>query len=97
VNISEIIPSPHLRATVGYGVFAPSARQGYMTEGLTLIQRLAFGELGLHRLEADIQPDNYRSKRLVERVGFTREGVSPRFVLIDGTWRDHERWALVAD
>jgi ribosomal-protein-alanine N-acetyltransferase len=96
INISEIVRGPYLRATVGYGVFAPSEKQGYMTEGLKLAIQLAFDELGLHRLEADIQPGNLRSKQLVERVGFHREGLSPGFVLISGTWRDHERWAVTA-
>jgi ribosomal-protein-alanine N-acetyltransferase len=54
-------------------------------------------ELGLHRLEANIQPENLASIGLVRRLGFRREGMPPRYLRINGEWRDHERWALLAD
>lgn len=94
VNISEIIRGPYQRATVGYNAFVPWAGQGYMSEGFTLVVRFAFDDLGLHRLEADIQPDNEPSLRFARKVGFRREGYSPAFAYIDGAWRDHERWAI---
>jgi ribosomal-protein-alanine N-acetyltransferase len=97
VGISDIIRGPYQRATVGYYVFSPSSRQGYMTEGFDLVFRLAFTDLKLHRLEADIQPGNKSSVKLARRVGFRHEGYSPGFVLIDGSWRDHERWAITSD
>ncbi|GHJ34182.1 hypothetical protein TPA0910_86150 [Streptomyces hygroscopicus subsp. sporocinereus] len=63
-----------------------------MTEGLGLLIQHAFGELGLHRPEANIQPDNTPSLALVKRLGFEREGYSTAFQFINGEWRDHERW-----
>jgi len=75
----------------------PFAGEGYMSEGLRLVARHAFGKLGLHRLEANIQPGNRASIRLVRGGGFRREGFSPRYLKIFGRWRDHERWALTAD
>ena len=59
--------------------------------------RYAFGTLGLHRLEANIQPENSASIALARRCGFRREGFSPRYLKIGGRWRDHERWAILAE
>lgn len=97
VNISNIVHLSFRNATLGYYGFAPFDGQGYLTEGLTLAIRRAFGELGLHRLEANIQPGNERSIALVERLGFRYEGYSPRMLKIGGRWRDHERWAILAE
>jgi ribosomal-protein-alanine N-acetyltransferase len=68
-----------------------------MAEGLALVLRQTFGPLKLHRLEANIQPGNDASKRLVERAGFEYEGYSPRYLKIGGRWRDHERWAITRE
>jgi ribosomal-protein-alanine N-acetyltransferase len=68
-----------------------------MTAGLAAVVNDAFTSLGLHRLEANIQPDNTPSLNLVRRLGFQREGFSPRYLLVDGQWRDHERWAVLAE
>lgn len=73
------------------------ARMGFMTEALSSVANYAFGELGLHRLEANIQPENAASIALVRRLGFQKEGYSPRYLRMDGEWRDHERWALLSD
>ena len=68
-----------------------------MTEALGSAISYAFGELGLHRLEANIQPANHASIALVRRLGFQNEGYSPRYLRINGEWQDHERWALLGD
>jgi ribosomal-protein-alanine N-acetyltransferase len=68
-----------------------------MRLGLAEVVTLAFRAYGLHRLEANIQPGNERSRRLVERLGFRCEGLSPRYLKIGGRWRDHERWAITSE
>jgi len=68
-----------------------------MGEGLALLLAVAYRGLKLHRVEANIQPSNAPSIALVRRAGFTREGFSRRYVKIGGRWRDHERWAMLAE
>jgi ribosomal-protein-alanine N-acetyltransferase len=68
-----------------------------MKEGLSLTLRVAFRKLRLHRLEANIQPGNARSRGLVKSLGFGLEGYSPRYLKIGGRWRDHERWAILRE
>jgi ribosomal-protein-alanine N-acetyltransferase len=97
ININEIVRGAAQFGFIGYGGVAAYSGQGYMTEGLRLILRRAFTELGLHRLEANIQPANASSIALVRRLGFVREGFSERYLKINGRWRDHERWAIRAE
>lgn len=96
-NFSEIVRGAFQSAYLGYYGFAAHAGQGYMSEGLALVLRVGFGTLRLHRIEVNVQPVNTRSISLVRRGGFTREGYSRRYVKIAGRWRDHERWALLAE
>ncbi|NKZ06253.1 GNAT family N-acetyltransferase [Actinomadura latina] len=97
VNINGIVRGCYQRGMLGYSAFLPYAGRGYVGEGVGLAVEYAFGELGLHRVEADIQPGNTASVQLVRRLGFRKEGFSPGFIKIDGVWRDHERWARVVD
>lgn len=96
-NFSEIVRGVFQSTYLGYYGFAPHAGQGYMTEGMALALDVAFRKLRLHRVEVNIQPTNARSLALAERVGFTREGYSRRYVKIAGRWRDHVRLALLAE
>jgi len=97
INLNHIVRGTFQNASLGYYVGEPYQGQGYMQQGLEQLLRLAFSSLGLHRLEANIQPDNLRSKALVDLCGFEYEGLSRDFLFIDGRWRDHERWSAVAD
>ncbi len=96
-NLSHITRGALQSAYLGYAVGKPYAGNRYMREGLDLVLRRAFLELGLHRIEANIQPGNHASIALARGAGFSREGFSRRYLKIGGRWRDHERWAILVD
>ncbi len=97
MTLSEIVRGSFQSAYLVYYAFEPHAGGGYMRAGLQKVIAHAFGKLKLHRLEANIQPGNERSLSLARSLGFTREGYSTRYLKVCGRWRDHERWALLAD
>jgi len=97
ITVSEIVRGSFLSGYLGYYAFMPHHHRGYMTLGLQAVVRKAFHELRLHRLEANIQPENVASRQLVRRLGFRKEGLSLRYLKIGGRWRDHERWALTVE
>jgi len=95
INLTNIVMGAFCSGYLGYYVFAGFDGRGLMTQGLNAVVRHAFKELGLHRVEANIQPGNTASIALAKRCGFTLEGYSPKYLKIAGRWRDHERWARV--
>ena len=97
ITLSQIFLGGFRTAYLGCYVGASYAGRGIMTEALQLMLRYAFEKLKLHRLEANIQPANAASIALVKRAGFSREGFSRRYLKICGRWRDHERWAIIAE
>jgi ribosomal-protein-alanine N-acetyltransferase len=97
VNVSDIIMGNFKSSHMGYYAFAGQEGKGLMAEGIRWIVRYAFTVLGLHRIEANIQPGNEPSRRLAEACGFRLEGFSPNYLTVDGAWRDHERWAITAE
>ena len=96
-NLSEIVMGSFRSAYLGYYAFVPHAGRGLMKDGLAQVITHAFRAVKLHRLEANIQPRNLRSKALVRTLGFRREGFSPRYLKIGGRWCDHERWAILCE
>lgn len=96
-NISGVVRGYFQSAYLGYEVFYPYQGKGYMSKAMGLVLKEAFEHLNLHRLEANIQPENLSSIRLVAKAGFVKEGFSKNYLRIGGEWKDHERWAIVND
>ena len=97
INVNNIVRGSFLSASLAYYAAKAYAGNGYMREGLMQVKAHLFGKLGLHRLEANIQPANTASIALVRACGFVFEGLSRRFLYVNGAWRDHERWVAVHD
>jgi ribosomal-protein-alanine N-acetyltransferase len=96
-TISQIVRGAFQSAYLGYYGHARYTGQGYMGAALQQVLDHAFGALALHRIEANIQPANKPSVALARGAGFRLEGFSPRYLLIGGRWRDHERYAITAE
>nr|WP_294915290.1 GNAT family protein [uncultured Neokomagataea sp.] len=94
LTLSQIVYGNFCNAYLGYYGMKAACGRGLMTEAVRLVLVRAFGDLGLHRIEANVQPDNQRSIALLCRLGFQKEGFSPHYLRISGVWRDHERWAI---
>lgn len=88
-NISQIVRGPSQSAIVGYSLDAEHEGLGLMREGLGGLVEFAFDVLGLHRLQASYRPENVRSARVLEALGFEREGLARAYLFIEGAWRDH--------
>ena len=97
VNISEIVLGNFRSAYLGYYAFSPYSGKGIMYEGLRLAINYSFKDFKLHRLEANIQPENKKSIVFVKRLGFNKEGYSRRYLKVNGKWKDQERWALLKE
>jgi ribosomal-protein-alanine N-acetyltransferase len=97
VTIDNIVRGALRSGYLGYWVDRAVAGRGMASLAVALVCDHAFGEVGLHRLEADIRPENLPSQRLVERLAFRREGLLRRYLDIDGDWRDHLAYALLAE
>ena len=97
ITLSQIYRKCFQSAYLGYMLGASHTGHGYMTESVHLIQRFAFRHLKLHRIEANVQPENQPSIEVLRRTGFTKEGFSRKYLKIAGRWRDHERWAIIKE
>ena len=97
VSLNEMVPGAFRSAYLGYWIGAAHAGRGFAREAVGLLVAHAFDGLGLHRVEANVQPTNRASLGVVRALGFRREGFSPRYLRIAGRWEDHERWALTVE
>jgi ribosomal-protein-alanine N-acetyltransferase len=94
-NYTNVVRGPFLACNLGYQVARAHEGRGLMAEALRATNAFVFGEMRLHRIMANYRPENERSARLLERLGFAREGLARDYLFIDGEWRDHVLTALV--
>jgi ribosomal-protein-alanine N-acetyltransferase len=97
ITLSNIRRGVAQTGTVGYWAGAPHARKGYILAATQGLAAFSFSRLGLHRLEAACLPENEPSRRLLLRAGFELEGRASAYLKINGDWRDHLLFGLVAD
>jgi ribosomal-protein-alanine N-acetyltransferase len=97
INLNSVQRGAYKNAYVGYWVDQRTAGNGYVPEALVAVARFAFDELHLHRLQIAIIPRNYRSRRVVEKLGLRSEGIAERYLEINGVWEDHVRYALTSE
>lgn len=95
LTLSNVRRGVAYTASLGYWTGQMYASKGYMTAGVRAIVRGGFADLGLHRLEAACQPENAASRRVLEKAGFTQEGLARAYLKINGAWRDHLLFAVV--
>jgi ribosomal-protein-alanine N-acetyltransferase len=97
VGLSNVLRGAVQSAVLSYWVDEGRNGRGLATRAVAAVIDFAFGELGLHRLEAGTLPDNFGSQRVLEKNGFERFGLARRFLLIAGEWRDHVLFERVAE
>ena len=95
INLNDIVRGAFQPATLGYWLGAEFNGRGLATAAVRDIIRLAFDDLGLHRIEAGTLVHNIRSQRVLERSGFVRFGLAPAYLNIAGTWQDHILYQIV--
>lgn len=97
VTVANIVRGAFQNASVGYWIDGRLAGRGIMPLALAMVVDHCFTEVGLHRIEANVRPENAASRRVVEKLSFRQEGLHPRFLYIDGDWRDHLTYALTVE
>ncbi len=97
ININNIMLGPVSSASLGYYNAEKFSKTGLMSEGMLLVLDYAFQILKLNRIEANIQPDNIASLIFAKKIGFQKEGFSPKYLKIGDEFKDHERWAILKD
>jgi ribosomal-protein-alanine N-acetyltransferase len=97
LNVSNMLFGSVSSATIGYWIAPEAAGKGITPTAVALVTDYLFSNLGLHRVEIDIRPENQASLRIVEKLGFRFEGLKERFIHINGAWRDHYVFALTGE
>ena len=94
VALNEIVRGAFDSCFLSYRLDKDEVRKGLMMEAIAKIIEIAFQEIGLHRIEANIMPGNIASLGVVKKLGFQNEGLSPKYLKINGIWEDHIHMVL---
>lgn len=97
VCYSNIVMGNFKSCFLGYKLDKDEINNGYMTEAISRTVQVMFEDFNLHRIEANVVPRNARSLRVMEKLGFEREGFSKRYLEINGKWEDHIHFAYYND
>lgn len=97
ISCSQIYKGAFHSGFLGYSIDENESGKGLLTEALSKVISYLFSEMNLHRVEANIIPRNAPSIRVVEKLGFIKEGYSKAYLRINGKWEDHIRFAMVND
>lgn len=95
IGLSNIVYGPFLSCFLGYKLDFEETGKGYISEGLQRVIQVAFTDYKLHRIEANVMPRNIRSIKVLEKLGFEQEGISKRYLKINGIWEDHIHFVLL--
>lgn len=97
LNVNNIVRGSAQFASVGYWIGEAHAGRGIITRAVAMVVDHLFFEVGLHRVEIAIRPENAASLRVVEKLGLTEVGFAPGYLHIDGDWRDHRLFAVTRE
>lgn len=97
VTVSNIVRGSGQFASIGYWVDQRVAGRGVIPMAVAMTIDYCFLVAGLHRIEISIRPENTNSLRVVEKLGIQQVGYAPKFLHIDGEWRDHRQFAITAE
>ena len=96
LTLASVVRGAGQFCSIGYWVALEATGRGVAAAAVGQALQIAFGELGLHRVQAEILPHNHASRRVLEHHGFQRYGLAPQYLRIAGRWQDHELWQLLA-
>jgi len=97
VDLFQIIRGPIQGCLIGYTLDKQYSGNGYVTEAVSLAVEFGFNTIKLHRIEAGVMPGHIASMRVLEKVGFHKEGISEKSVKLNGKWEDHQMFAIISD
>jgi [ribosomal protein S5]-alanine N-acetyltransferase len=97
VMIGNVMRDPLWSAYVGYWIGSHAAGRGVTTAAVAMVLDHTFGQVGLHRIEATVRPENQASRRVLAKLGFREEGLLRRYLNVDGAWRDHLMYAMTIE